>query len=268
MNCPLDKNTRFSVIGMGRSGVAAANFLNSAGFDVLISDGKEESCLEKSISMLNAGISVVAGRNEVRRGDVAVISPGIPPHSQVFRYALQNASELIGEIELFYRFCPAPIIAVTGTDGKSTVTTLTGHILRNAGLKTHVGGNLGNPLTGMLGGIMRDSVVVAEVSCFQLITTRSFRPKIGVVTNIAEDHTDYHGSFENYVAAKKMTLRNMAEGDCFVKNIDDAEISGWHAPAGVSTIEISSERRLSEGVSRGGDDIVITRNGRMKKIIG
>jgi len=179
---------------------------------------------------LDSRVAFRPSSNEVREGDVAVLSPGIPEVSPLRREIAARASEMLGEVELFYRLSPAPILAITGTDGKSTVTTMLGEIMRTAARPTFVGGNLGNPLCDDLDALTPDHVVVAEVSCFQLTTCRDFRPRVALVTNIAEDHTDYHGSFAAYQSAKRLIWRAMTSDDVLVLNADDPHIATWSLP--------------------------------------
>lgn len=216
----------FSVVGAGKSGLAAANLLARHGGDVLLVEERDTPRPES----LDARVAFRSGTNQIRPDDLAVLSPGIAEVSPVRAAIAAQASEVIGEVELFYRLCPAPILAITGTDGKSTVTTMVGDIMRASGRPTFVGGNLGNPLCDDLDTLTPDHVVVAEVSCFQLTTCREFRPSVAVVTNIAEDHTDYHGSFARYQAAKRLVWRAMTEDEVLVINGDDPFIATWELP--------------------------------------
>lgn len=218
----------FTVVGAGKSGLAAANLLAERGAaSVRLVEAKADAQRPAS---LDERVAFEAGTNTVRPGDVAVLSPGIPEVSPLRREIAAVASEVIGEVELFYRLCPAPILAVTGTDGKSTVTTMLGDIVRASGRPTFVGGNLGNPLCEGLRDLSPEHAVVAEVSCFQLTSCKDFRPRVAVVTNIAEDHLDYHGSFEAYQAAKRLIWRNMTPNDVMVLNADDPHIRTWTLP--------------------------------------
>jgi UDP-N-acetylmuramoylalanine--D-glutamate ligase len=219
---------RVSVLGAGKSGLAAANLLARHGADVVLF---EQRSIDRPAA-LDPRVAFVAGSNGIRQGDLAVLSPGLPEVSPVRAEIASQASEVIGEIELFHRLCPAPILAITGTDGKSTVTTMLGDIVRAAGHPTFVGGNLGNPLCDDLDHLTPEHVVVAEVSCFQLTTCRDFRPRVAVVTNIAEDHTDYHGSFAAYQAAKRLIWRGQKAADVLVINGDDPHIATWPLPSG------------------------------------
>ncbi len=246
----------FSVVGLGRSGFAAARVLARRGADVLVSDGADTEDLRRRAASLGPGVRVVLGREAVRPGDTVVLSPGIPPSAPVFREAYRSGGEVLGEVELFYRLWPGRIVAVTGTDGKSTVTTLVAHLLNAGGIRAHAAGNLGNALCDLLAADGPDpsDVVVAEVSCFQLITTSRFRPWVAVVTNIAEDHLEYHGSFEAYVRAKARVLANQAAGDWFVRNRDDPVLAQWVRAAhplapdnGQGVLEVSRNGPVRDG---------------------
>jgi UDP-N-acetylmuramoylalanine--D-glutamate ligase len=221
---------RFTVVGAGKSGMAAANAISRRGGDVRLVESRPNLARPAG---LEPKVHFAAGTNAVRSGDVAVLSPGIPEVSPLRQQVAAVATEVIGEVELFYRLCPSPIIAITGTDGKSTTTTMIGDIFSASGRKTFVGGNLGNPLCEGLDDASLDpkSVVVAEISAFQLTTCHDFRPHVAVVTNIAEDHLDYHGGYEPYQAAKRGIWRQMATDDVLILNRDDAEIAAWTLPA-------------------------------------
>lgn len=218
----------FTVVGAGKSGLAAANLLVERGAErVRLVDDKPDLARPAT---LDPRVTFVAGTHEVLPDDTAVLSPGIPEVSPVRREIAAVAAESLGEVELFYRLCPAPILAITGTDGKSTVTTMLGDIIRASGRPTFVGGNLGNPLCDGLADLTPAHAVVAEVSCFQLTTCSTFRPRVAVVTNIAEDHLDYHGSFAAYQAAKRLVWRAMTPRDVVVLNADDPHIRAWTLP--------------------------------------
>ncbi len=246
----------FSVIGMGRSGLAAARVLARLGADVLLSDRADDEALRGRAASLGPGVAVVLGREVVRPGDTVVLSPGIPPSAPAFREAYRSGGEVLGEVELFYRLWSGRIVAVTGTDGKSTVTTLVAHLLNAGGVRAHAAGNLGNALCDLLAGDDPDpsDVVVAEVSCFQLVTCSRFRPFVAVVTNLAEDHLEVHGSFDAYVRAKARVVANQAAGDWFVRNRDDPILAGWlrtgHPVApdnGQGVLEVSRNGPVRDG---------------------
>ena len=217
---------RFSVVGAGRSGLAAANALAALGADVLLVDGADKP----RPGALDERVAYRSGSNSIRPGDTAVLSPGIPEVSPVRGEVAALASEVIGEVELFWRLCPAPVTAITGTDGKSTTTTMIGAIHEASGRPTFVGGNLGNPLSEAIGSLSADHIVVAEVSAFQLTTCEAFHPSVAVVTNIAEDHLDYHGGYAPYQSAKQRVYQAMKAGDVLILNRDDAQIAQWTLP--------------------------------------
>ncbi len=224
----------FTVVGAGRSGRAAANALARRGANVRLTEARAEA---KRPEALAGGVEFVAGSNAVRPGDVAVLSPGISEVSPVRSEVAAVASEVIGEVELFWRLSPArEVVAITGTDGKSTTTTMIGAIARASGRPTFVGGNLGNPLCEALDDpddpLTAEHLVVAEISAFQLTTCVDLRPKVAVVTNIAEDHLDYHGGFQPYQAAKRRVWARMGEGDLLLVPRHDPFIARWPLPEG------------------------------------
>ncbi len=245
-----------AVIGLGRSGVAAANALARRGANVLAYDDLPEAQLGERLNQLDKRIEVRCGGGFVsRRDDLAVISPGLPPHSETFRRANAQCLALLGEVELFVRLDRAfddgrghPLIAVTGTDGKTTTTLLIAHLLKTAGYDAHAAGNIGEPLCERLDQLGDDAVVVAEVSAFQLITCPTFRPRIAILTNIAADHLDFFaGDMEAYIGAKTRVAAMMAAGDTLLVNGDDAELADFrasldararHAWAPVSTAQV------------------------------
>lgn len=225
----------FSVVGLGKSGVAAANALVERGALVLALDDAPESKLQAALQALDRRVEVHCGHQAGpvgRRGDIFVMSPGVMPHSTRFRDVRAVASAVLSEIEVFYRLDRAsnggyghPIVAISGTDGKTTTTLWIAHILRAAGYTVAVGGNIGDPLCGFLGQLQPHAVVVAEVSAFQLFTCDKFRPRAAVVTNIAHDHLDWFaGDVDAYVATKVKVAAQQGPGDALVINGDDPEL--------------------------------------------
>ncbi len=225
---------RFSVLGMARSGLAAARYLGMAGADVLASDMRPA---EDWADGLPESVKCHGGGNLVREGDIVVISPGIPPSSDVYRMAEKKARSVISDIELFARVCPPEntLVAVTGTDGKTTTTTMIQEIVRAAGLDVETAGNIGRPVMELpaLLEASPGTVVLLEVSSAQLMNTDSLSPKVSVFTNIAADHIAYHGSFEGYLDAKKKLLAGQKAGSITVMNESDTELMSWELPVGV-----------------------------------
>ena len=224
------KNKRVLVVGLGRSGVAAAFFLKDKGARVTVSDTKTEAELQKEIpALLDRGISFETGRHSERTfrdQDLIIVSPGVPFDHPQLQQARALGIPVIGEVELACRFLQGKIIAITGSNGKTTTTTLIGEILSKSGRKTLVGGNIGTPVISLAGESTPETLAVLEISSFQLETIRQFRPWIAVVLNITPDHLDRHHTFEAYVAAKARIFENQQPGDFAVVNNDDATTAG------------------------------------------
>ena len=220
------------VIGLGKSGLASAEVLRSRGVTVYATDEKDPAQLTEAIAAVESHGARFVAPGElptiVAALSSAVLSPGVPLTSAVVRVVQDANVPVIGEIEAAYRLCAAPIVAVTGTKGKSTTTALIGHLLRECGLGVRVGGNIGNPLIKEVLGIASDAWVVAEVSSFQLETIRAFRPRVGVLLNIAPDHLDRYYSMDEYAEAKYRLFANQSMGDWFVGNLDDERVASLH----------------------------------------
>ncbi len=212
------KDKNILIAGFGKSGFAAAELLVDEGFRVKVSDkGTSEALLEKVRSFSNKyGVKIETGghsRDFFENTDLLISSPGVDLEELEQRGILPENCKVISEIELGYHFCPAPIIAITGTNGKTTTTELTGAIFRKSGKDTVICGNIGNPLCGEIGRINKDSIVVMEVSSFQLEHIVDFRPFMGILLNIAEDHYDRHGGFCEYKRSKFALFENQTEND-------------------------------------------------------
>ena len=223
---PLDlKDKRVLVVGLGKSGVASALFLKSHGARVTVSDTKREDELKEEIPvLLDHGITVETGGHGDRtfRGqDLIVVSPGVPFDAPPLVQARSQGEPVIGEIELAARHLEGPILAITGSNGKTTTTALTGEILAAAGFPTLVGGNIGTPAISLVEPAAPNTVIVLEVSSFQLETIQTFRPKVAVILNITPDHLDRHRTFDAYVDAKVRIFENQHPTDFAVLNEDD-----------------------------------------------
>lgn len=220
------------VIGLGKSGLASTGVLRARGVRVYATDEKPPSELEEAIRTVEAsGATFVlpAELQPLLRGFTsAVLSPGVPPTSPVVRAVNAANVPVLGEIEVAYRLCKAPIVAVTGTKGKSTTTALIGHLLRQCGRSVYVGGNIGNPLINEVLPATERDWVVAEVSSFQLETIRAFRPRVAVLLNLAPDHLDRYYSMDEYAEAKYRIFANQSMSDFFVGNLDDPRIAQLH----------------------------------------
>ncbi len=218
-------NKRVLVVGLGKSGVASALFLRSRGAQVTVSDSKPQEQLSEEIPiLLDHGIIIETGGHGERTfhgQDLIVVSPGMPADSPPLVQARALGEPVIGEIELAAQFLPKNIVAITGSNGKTTTTTLTGEIITAGGYPTRVGGNIGTPAISLVDAARPDSVIVLEVSSFQLETIQTFRPKVAVVLNVTPDHLDRHRTFETYVDAKARIFENQHADDFAVLNADD-----------------------------------------------
>src|SRR5712691_11510304 len=219
------RGKRVLVVGLGKSGVASALFLKLRGARVTVSDTKTEDELRAEIPiLLDHGITVETGEHGERTfhgQDLIVVSPGVSVDALPIVQARTSGEPIIGEIELAAQFLPGRIVAITGSNGKTTTTTLTGEILTAGGLPTLVGGNIGTPAISLVERAKPDHIIVLEVSSFQLETIQTFRPKMAVVLNVTPDHLDRHRTFEVYVDAKSRIFENQQASDFAVLNMDD-----------------------------------------------
>jgi UDP-N-acetylmuramoylalanine--D-glutamate ligase len=218
-------NKHVLVVGLGKSGVASALFLKAHGAQVTASDTKSPDQLRDEIPLLlDHGITVETGGHGERtfRGqDLIVVSPGVPFDAPPLVQARALGEAVIGEIELAAQFLPGFIVAITGSNGKTTTTTLTGEVLTAGGFPTLVGGNIGAPAISLVEQATRDTATVLEVSSFQLETIQTFRPRVAVILNITPDHLDRHRTFQVYADAKARIFENQGPHDFAVLNADD-----------------------------------------------
>jgi UDP-N-acetylmuramoylalanine--D-glutamate ligase len=248
------------VVGIARSGVAAARFLASRGAMVIANDAKPESELRdaaKELSEIGVMLSL-GGHPEslFENADLVVLSPGVPADLQALESARRFGVEIISEPELAGRFLRGRMIGVTGSNGKTTVTTLVGELMRAAGADVIVGGNIGMPLTSLIEKSSERTWTVAELSSFQLEMIDSLRVNVAVVTNITPDHLDRHGSFENYVRAKNRIFSNQTEDDWAILNGHDQNVDDMVA-LGVRSRKIYFSSRGRETLSGGAADIYV-----------
>lgn len=260
------KNKRVLVVGLGKSGMAAALFLKARGARVTVSDARSMAALEKEIpALLDAGIMVEAGGHGLltfRRQDLIVVSPGVPYDTPELKQVRAFGLPVIGELEFASRFLQGQIVAITGSNGKTTTTSLIGSIFAHAGKDTLVGGNIGTPVIELVPRSSAGSWTVLEVSSFQLETIEEFQPRIAVVLNITPDHLDRHGTFEAYAAAKARITERQAAGDFLVLNGEDAPTQMVALKAGAaadSKPEIfwfSPRRPIKQGAFVHGESVV------------
>jgi len=188
--------------------------------------------------------------------DFAVVSPGVPPDAEIVVALEAGGVEWFSEIELAYRLARCDFLAVTGTNGKTTTTSLLAGILKEAGVTSAAAGNIGYPLIDAIATIPEGGAIAVEVSSFQLATTRSFRPRVAVILNIAEDHTDWHGSVEEYARAKARIFANQGPEDVLVPNADDELVMEISGAAGSKVAPFSATRVPSEGIGVDGADVM------------
>ncbi len=229
----LIKGKEVLVVGMGRSGMAAAEMLSKSGAcRIIVTDQKQPDHLETELALLKRypNVTSACGGNppDLVTSNLSMIikSPGVPPTLELFRKAEELGIPVISEIELAYAFIRAPIVGVTGTNGKTTVTALVTAMLKEARIEPVISaGNIGNPLTGAINKISAQGAIVVELSSFQLENIRYFRPAVAVFLNFAEDHIDYHGSIEKYYQAKRRIFENQSEADYAVLNAADQNVA-------------------------------------------
>jgi UDP-N-acetylmuramoylalanine--D-glutamate ligase len=245
------KDKRVLVVGLGKSGVASALFLKGRGARVTVSDTKSPEELREEIPLLlDHGIAVETGGHGERtfRGqDLIVVSPGVPVDAAPLVQARAAGEPVIGEIELAAQNLPGPIVAITGSNGKTTTTTLAGEILSVGGLRVAVGGNIGTPAISLVEQAKGDTVAVLEVSSFQLETIQTFRPKVAVILNITPDHLDRHRTFQTYVDAKARIFENQQPTDFAALNEDDPTCRTLGDRTRAQVVWFSRKKEVSNG---------------------
>jgi UDP-N-acetylmuramoylalanine--D-glutamate ligase len=266
------KNKRVLVVGLGKSGIAAALFLRQQGARVTVSDARSAVALAGEIpSLLDAGIMVESGGHGLltfRRQDLIVISPGVPLDTPEVKQVISFGVPVIGELELASRFLKGRILAITGSNGKTTTTTLIGKILAEGGVTAQVGGNIGTPVINLIPNSTEQTVNVLEISSFQLETIEQFRPWIAVVLNITPDHLDRHGNFENYAAMKTRITENQQAEDFLVLNAEDKPTQMVAAKTKAQIFWFSPRRPIKQGAFVYGDSIVfVPREGARAELI-
>ena len=260
------------VCGMARSGVSAAQCLYELGARVTISDSKAEEKLAEALQPLE-GMDIrrclgdQAQPADLESYDLAVTSPGIPMQAPILRAVQAAGVPLIGELELGAQVSRAPLYAVTGTNGKTTTTTLIGEIFRNLGKTTYVVGNIGYPFTACALQCGEEDVAVAEVSSFQLETISTFHPHIAVMCNITEDHLNRHGTMEEYIRVKERIFENMGQGDYAVLNLDDPIVRGMAERIPCAPAFFSRRQEVETGAYLEGEEVVFSLNGHKKRVL-
>ena len=221
-------NKKVAVIGLGKSGLEAALLLFNLGAQVKISDCQDNESLRNNAKISqDKNIKIELGRNSfnfIEGSELIVVSPGVKKDSPIMIFARQSGIPVIGEIELGFLLCPAQIIAITGTNGKTTVTTLVGEILKSTGRKVFVCGNIGNPFCKDILNMTKDDLVSLEVSSFQLENIVDFKPKVAALLNFSRNHLDRHKDMQTYLDVKKRIFMNQDSNDWAILNYHSSEI--------------------------------------------
>ncbi len=239
------------LVGMARSGIAAAELLKKHGATPLLNDRKTESDFEGALDGLKAiGCEFRLGQDPVTlldEADALVISPGVPITAPVVRAAAEKNMPMVGELELAASLLSSPYVAITGTNGKTTTTTLTGKIFENAGFKAHVAGNIGYPLSAVAMEDRAEDMTTIEVSSFQLESIETFHPRVAALLNITEDHLNRHGTMAEYIRLKKRIFENQTAQDVAVLNMDDAETAKMAADLKAQIAFFSRTQKVENG---------------------
>jgi UDP-N-acetylmuramoylalanine--D-glutamate ligase len=252
------------VIGLARTGIATALFCAERGARVTATDMRPEAEFGDAAERLRrAGIALQLGghsENILSDQELLIPSPGVPAGAPILQSARAKGIAVWSEIELAYRFLRGQIIGITGSNGKTTTTSLTEHILRHAGFSTMLAGNIGTPLISCVEASGERSIIVTELSSFQLELIESFRPHISVFLNLTPDHLDRHGTMDAYAAAKARIFENQADSDFAILNSDDSA-AVQYAPSKPQTFRFSRKKPVEQGAYLRGEEISFRRNG-------
>ncbi|MBA4396580.1 MAG: UDP-N-acetylmuramoyl-L-alanine--D-glutamate ligase [Syntrophus sp. (in: bacteria)] len=250
---------RILVIGLGKTGTATARFLSRRGADVVVTDEKAFVELKDVLDQMRGeGVKFhfrPCVPDIVSDVEMVIPSPGVAPFHPMLVEAVRINKQVLSELELASRFLKRPMIAITGTNGKTTTTTLIGEIFAKSGISAFVGGNIGTPLIDYVGGLQTDDYVVVEVSSFQLQWVRDFRPDVAVLLNVTADHVDYHGTFAEYRRVKERIFENQTGQDLAILNADD-DTGALSRRLAARIACFSSSRRLAQGIFLDGGQIV------------
>jgi UDP-N-acetylmuramoylalanine--D-glutamate ligase len=257
------------VLGAGKSGVASARFLAERGAVVALHDKKPIENWSEAARALKEkfGVGLIDGNLPswlLDQIDLVVISPGVPTGTVPARYVDRKDGEVIGEVELAYRFLKGGIVGITGSNGKTTTTTLIGELLQNSGIATQVGGNIGTPLLDLTAGSTENGWTVAELSSFQLETIKDFRPHVALCLNVTPNHMDRYDLFSDYAAAKHRIFMNQTSENVAILNADDEITASWASGLKAHVSMFSVKKELEEGLFLRGRDLICRAGGKEK----
>lgn len=271
MSAPIElRSKRVLVVGLARTGVATATFCAARGARVTATDTRTEKELGDTVAPLRkAGVALELGghRQElILDADLIIPSPGVPADAPLLRFARAKDITVWSEIELAYRFLKGRLIGITGSNGKTTTTSLIEHILRSAGFSTILAGNIGTPLISCVEKFSEKTITVAEMSSFQLELIEKFRPNISVFLNLTPDHLDRHHTLESYGAAKARIFENQTESDSAILNADDPGTTPY-APAKPQVFWFSRKQRVAQGAFVKENEILFRREGAEETVL-
>ncbi|MES2767214.1 MAG: UDP-N-acetylmuramoyl-L-alanine--D-glutamate ligase [Bacteroidota bacterium] len=252
---------KYTIVGAAKSGLAAAKLAKKQGDQVFVTEAKKKAESTDAFKTLDeAGIeSEFGGHSDkaLKNVDCVITSPGVYPGNQVIDEAIKRKIPIISELEFASRFLKNPIISITGTNGKTTTTALMEFILKEAGKKAVAAGNIGTPLSDLVGTISEDTIIVAETSSYQLDKIVTFKPKVAMILNITPDHMAYHGTMDEYTRAKWKTFLNQSQEDLLILNADDAATPAAIQLAKSTIAQFSVKDPVQRGIYLNSGDIVL-----------
>jgi UDP-N-acetylmuramoylalanine--D-glutamate ligase len=265
------KGRKTLVLGAGKSGITSAKFLAERGAIVALHDKREVETWSDAAKSLKEthNVGLLGGQIPswlLDQIDLVVISPGVPTNTIPAKYVDRKDGEVIGEVELAYRFMKGRIVGITGSNGKTTTTTLVGELLKNSGIETQVGGNIGTPLVTLAETSTENTWTVCELSSFQLETIVDFRPNVAMCLNVTPNHMDRYDFFSDYAAAKHRLFMNQTADDVAILNADDEITASWASGKKANIVLFSTKKELDEGLFLRGQDLICKANG-VEKIL-
>lgn len=257
------------VLGAGKSGVESARFLASRAATVALHDRRAVEEWSEAARSLKETLNVGLIGGDIPSWlldqiDLVVISPGVPTNTIPARYVDRKDGEVIGEVELASRFLSGRIVGITGSNGKTTTTALIGQLLKNAGIETQVGGNIGTPLLSLTETSTDDGWTVVELSSFQLETIVDLRTNVAICLNVTPNHLDRYEGFQDYAAAKHRLFMNQTAEDVAILNADDEMTATWASGLRANIVLFSVKKELEEGLFLRGEELICRSNGREK----
>ena len=265
------KNKKVSIIGGGLSGIAASILLDRKGAKVFLTEIGNTAEKQKELQKLDEeNIPCELGKHTHERildADIIVISPGIPPEIPIIREAVKKGIPIYSELEVASWFCPSPVIAVTGTNGKSTTVTLLGELFTECGLKNVVAGNIGNPFSSIIQTLTGGETVILEISSFQLEKIKEFRPHISILLNVSFDHMDRYRGFDDYTQTKIRITENQTKDDYCIFNYDDDCIKKHNTSTEIEQFPFSMFEEFETGAYIKNDKIIFSVQGSREEVI-